>query len=36
MIFAIMNSSQADLATDTRKKIAWRLLPFLFLLYIVN
>src|SRR5436190_21674009 len=36
MIFAIMDSSQADLATGTRKKIAWRLLPFLFLLYIAN
>jgi len=36
MIFAIMDSWQADVAAGTRKKIAWRLLPFLFLLYIVN
>jgi ACS family tartrate transporter-like MFS transporter len=36
MLRAIMISSQADTGANARQRIAWRLLPFLFLLYIVN
>jgi ACS family tartrate transporter-like MFS transporter len=31
-----MNSSQSDVGESARSRIAWRLLPFLFLLYVAN
>jgi MFS transporter, ACS family, tartrate transporter len=31
-----MDSAESDVATRARSRIAWRLLPFLFLLYIAN
>ena len=31
-----MVSPQSDIGTKTRQRIAWRLLPFLFLLYVAN
>ena len=36
MLRATMASSQADAGESARSRIAWRLLPFLFLLYVAN
>jgi len=36
MLRASMASSQLDVGENARSRIAWRLLPFLFLLYIAN
>src|SRR4051794_24629056 len=36
MLREIMASAQSDVAATARSKIAWRLLPFLFLLYVAN
>src|SRR5437879_10520695 len=36
MMRATMASLQADAGESVRSRIAWRLLPFLFLLYIAN
>ncbi len=36
MLRAVMNASQLDAGESARTRIAWRLLPFLFLLYVAN
>ena len=36
MLRAVMDSSQTDVEKSARNRIAWRLLPFLFLLYVAN
>src|SRR5256885_12996506 len=36
MLRAVMNASQLDAGESARSRIAWRLLPFLFLLYVAN
>jgi hypothetical protein len=36
MLRAKMASLQADAGESARSRIAWRLLPFLFLLYVAN
>ena len=36
MLRATMASLQADAGESARSRIAWRLLPFLFLLYVAN
>ncbi len=36
MLRAVMNASQSDSGETARSRIAWRLLPFLFLLYVAN
>src|SRR5262245_19096953 len=36
MLRATMASLQADVGESARRRIAWRLLPFLFLLYVAN
>ena len=36
MLRATMASLQADAGESVRSRIAWRLLPFLFLLYVAN
>src|SRR5256886_10096699 len=36
MLRAVMASSQKDAGARARTRIAWRLLPFLFLLYVAN
>jgi len=36
MLRAVMDSSQTEAEKSARNRIAWRLLPFLFLLYVAN
>ena len=36
MLRAVMVSPQSDAGASARTRIAWRLLPFLFLLYVAN
>src|SRR5881392_3501398 len=36
MLRAVMASSQSDGGASARTRIVWRLLPFLFLLYVAN